>query len=158
MKDTTALAEVPSATPNRFDGVLLVGGRFTLGDSTGQDLASLLDAGVKLRNASIKGETLSSMLERLPYLLEQQPNKIILEVGLEDELAKTRLPALKRDLRRLERLLDGISWVMLCTAREPDYQQALRAFAEEAKVPYWAVKPEKGGVAALHDVLQPVFE
>lgn len=152
----------PQATPpaiaQPFAGIIIVGGRYFLGDTATIALdEDFIELGRPLRNAAIKGEPLRGLLKRLPYLLAQQPQTVVVEVGQEDELARTRLPAFKRSLRRLGRLLEGKNWLLLSTATQAALAEATAAFAEVNDVPLVRIDPQTTPPRAAARRIAPVL-
>jgi len=141
-EDTLAQAAPPAVAPP-FAGIIIVGGRFCLGDTATTPLdEGLFELDLPLRNAAIKGEPLRGLLKRLPYLLAQQPQVVVVEVGQEDELARTRLPAFKRSLRRLGRLMEGQNCMLLSTAAQAALADAIAAFAESSDIILVRIDPQ----------------
>ena len=158
-EEDTLAATPPPAIAQPFAGIIIVGGRFCLGDTA----ALSLDQGLRalnqpLRNAAIKGEPLSGLLERLPYLLAQKPQSLVIEVGQEDEIAQTRLPAFKRSLRRLAHLLEGRQWVLLSTAHRSPFINAIAAFSVARDVPLVAINPRTTAPREAARRILPVLE
>lgn len=140
-KDTLTQKVMLPDIAKPFNGTIIVGGRFCLGDTALDRSLYLLEQ--PLRNAAINGEGLDGLLERLPYLLAQQPASLMVEIGQEDELARTPLAAFKRNLRRLARLLSGQRWVLLSTAMQPQYRAALTDFAKQQGVSAVNINPNQ---------------
>jgi len=156
-KDTLA-PTAPPAVAQPFAGIIIVGGRYSLGDTATIPLdEGLLDLDRPLRNAAITGEPLRGLLKRLPYLLAQQPQTLVVEVGQEDELARTPLPAFKRSLRRLARLLEGKNWVLLSTATQAALADTIAAFAESSDIPLVRIDPRKTAPRAAARRIVPVL-
>lgn len=148
----------PPAVAQPFAGIIIVGGRYCLGDTATIPLdEGFLELDRPLRNAAIKGEPLGGLLKRLPYLLAQQPQGVVVEVGQEDELARTRLPAFKRSLRRLGRLLEGRNWVLLSTATQAALADTIAAFAKVRGIPFVSIDPSTTAPRAAARRITPVL-
>ncbi|HKK78230.1 MAG TPA: hypothetical protein VJ933_01320 [Phaeodactylibacter sp.] len=148
----------PPAIAQPFAGIIIVGGRYFLGDTATIALdEGFIELDRPLRNAAIKGEPLRGLLKRLPYLLAQQPQAVVVELGQEDELARTRLPAFKRSLRRLARLLEDSNWVLLSTATQADLANTITTFAESRGISLVSIDPGTTAPRAAARRIVPVL-
>lgn len=145
----------------RFSGIIAVGGRFSLGAAVGQDYVSelrkSLPVNLPLRNAAVKGEALSGLLQRLPHLLAQRPRVMVLELGEEDERRETAPSAFRRDLKRLSDALPGLQLIVLCTTQRASLRTSIHQFAGAQSATVLDFDPEKPEPETVVSALEPLI-
>ena len=171
---TVAAATAPATAPTNSDTPLVVflGDSLTAGLGLEEDQAypflvgeELARRGAPIRviNAGISGDTSAGGLERLDWLLSQEPDVVFVALGANDGLRGLSVPALERNLRRIvERSRAGGARVVLAGIRMPpnygaDYKRRFDAvyprLAEELGVPFLPFLLE--GVGANPDLNLP---
>jgi acyl-CoA thioesterase-1 len=170
-----ALVErAPAPAPPRGEAPLVVflGDSLTAGLGLEEDQAYPFLVGAELErrgapirviNAGISGDTSAGGLERLDWLLAQEPDVVVVALGANDGLRGLSVPALERNLRRIvERSLAADARVLLAGMRMPpnygaDYTDRFEAvypkLARELDVPLLPFLLE--GVGARPDLNQP---
>ncbi len=124
--------------------------------------------GVRIVNAGVSGDTTAGGLERLPWLLRQQPDIVVIELGANDGLRGLPLAMTRRHLERMIRAArDGGAAVLLLGMQippsyGPDYVAGFAAIygdlSRELEVPLVAdFLAGVGGRAAMNlgDGLHP---
>lgn len=138
-------------------GWIACGGRWTAGEGAdlGAGYADQLGAGVL--NAGIAGEPLPGLLQRLPQILNRQPEGLILEIGHEDEVLNAPPKAFQKHLNELGKQLGkypDLKLLILVSAREAAYRDPIVAFAKEQGAQLrsgdWFASPP---TAAQHNIL-----
>lgn len=121
----------PAPAPTRDDAPLVVflGDSLTAGLGLDEDQAYPFLVGAELErrgapirviNAGISGDTSAGGLERLDWLLAQEPDVVVVALGANDGLRGLSVPALERNLRRIvERSLAADARVLLAGMRMP---------------------------------------
>lgn len=125
----------------------------------------------RLANAGVSGDTSAGGLARLPWILKQKPDIVVVELGANDGLRGVPLTSVEDNLRAiLQQLRDKGATTLLLGMRLPsnygaDYTEAFYALyprlAEELGVPLvpWFMEGV-GGIAAMNlpDGLHPTAE
>lgn len=133
---------VESTTPARGPLVVFLGDSLTAGFGLAQDeafpavVARLLRAdGIELRvvNAGVSGDTSAGGLRRLDWVLEQEPDVIVVGLGANDALRGQPIDELERNLRQIviQARARGAAVLLLGmripTSYGPDYAEAFAA-------------------------------
>ncbi|MEQ8706975.1 MAG: SGNH/GDSL hydrolase family protein [Phaeodactylibacter sp.] len=127
---------LPDVKPH--GGWIVCGGSWTAGQGADLGTGYADQLGERVVNAGISREPLPGLLQRLPLLLERGPEGLILEIGHDDEALEAPLEAFREHLNSLGQLLSahpGLQLLIVVSATDPAYRQAVTAFAERQGAP-----------------------
>lgn len=104
-------------------------------------------------NAAIAGETIAGLMERLPLLLKQPVEVLVLEIGQMDEMRQIEPELLEKQLSQLmNKLLERIpanQILVLNTADKMTYKNSIESKCNELNISLLNIKTDKGQTRKL---------